>query len=450
MADPDPVRPPNAEAAQPAGTTLVVKELSGVGKFFAQYVGPTAAATIIASLISVYTAVGAAQEKQREYNTKFQELVTSPDIKTAFGGQFVDDAAKTGKLDRTKESFEQGVREQKATAALLSLQSVADSETQRRTVLLIGARLLNADSSYVGTGGPAARLLTVLIDEVDSGRESWNPMERHRNERLWDTINAQSFRDLVTAGYSSDYYNDDFSNVPLRTYSPTLNGDAPITADPKFQILHKLTPDRYEGWVHLATFGYKFPRGVKARTAPGSSRGSAQPVLTPQLASDFLKEMVDVTLDRHVGNVDRVTAQYAIADPREVPPVDPRFIAGKLVSPDTYPKQLIMLRHRLLRNRPPVQYINPDGKFRKGSLGKILGAVPAGACITVQEPLLPVLVFVPTDVVSPPAAKPSSQAPAAPAADGSQSLSGLVHMWAHVKGSSAAENCLLTVNAPAG
>jgi hypothetical protein len=62
-------------------------------------------------------------------------------------------------------------------------------------------------------------------------------------------------------------------------------------------------------------------------------------------------------------------------------------------------------------------------------------------------------------VASPPPPKPSSspksaparsQAPAAPAADGSQSLSGLVHMWAHVKGSSDAENCLLTVTVPAG
>ena len=412
---------------------------SWFGAMFTQYAAPTVIASLIATGVSVYTAIGTAQQNQRDYNTKFEQLLVAPEIGSAFGGSYVDMSPKTAKHDLAKELQLQGIREQRATAALLSLQSVADSETQRRTVLLIGARLLNADPGYTATGGPAARLLTVLIDEADIGRHSFNPWEREKNAGLWETINTQSFRDLVTAGYSSDYYNDDFSDTTLLPYSPTLNGDAPITTDPKFQILRKLTPDRYDGWVHLATFGYHFPRDVTPRSAAGSPAG-AQPLLSRQVASDFLNEMMDVSERRNAANVGPILAQYAIADTRQNIPASLQFSAVELVSAKMQPMALVMLRHRLLRSRPPVEYINPDGKFRKGSLGKILGAVPAGACVTVEEPFLPVLVFVPSWVVAP---KPS---PPAHPASGPEPLSGLVHMWAHVRGSSAGEDCLSTVS----
>jgi hypothetical protein len=417
----------------------------------AQYVAPTAIATVIAAAVSIYTAVGAAHEKQREYNTKFEELVTAKSISSAFGGRFVDKKAKTAEHDLEKESFDQGVLEQQATATLLSLQSVAESETQRRTVLLIGARLLNADTAETSTGGPAARLLTVLIEQVRSGKESWNPGERHLNERLWETINAQSFKDLVTAGYSSDYYNDVTGNPKMRPYWPTLNGDAPITTDPKFQILWQLTPPNYDGWVHLATYAYTFPHGAAPRGAPGSPHGSGQPVLTRRVAADFLEEVTDVTLRHNATNIGAIAAQYAIADPRASPAPQPGFVAKDLIDRDAYPRNLIMLRHRLLRNRPPVQYINPDGSFHKGSLGRILGAVPAGSCITVVEPFEPVLVFLPTSVISPPPAPPAAskspapQPAAAPKSGGTVALGGLVHMWAHVRPAPDVE-CLAVVN----
>jgi hypothetical protein len=479
--------------------------------FLAQYVAPTAIATVIAAAVSIYTAVGAAHEKQREYNTKFEELVTANSISGAFGGNFVDANAKTGALDAAKESYDQSVREQRAAATLLSLQSVAESETQRRTVLLIGARLLNADPGYAGTGAPAARLLTVLIDQVSSGKKSWNPGERHINEHLWDTINAQSFKDLVTAGYSSDYYNDDTTNDKLRIYWPTLNGDAPITTDPKFQILWELTQPDYNGWVHLATFDYAFPRGVTPRTASGSPQGSAQPNLPRGVAADLVKEVIQVSLGHQTANIGEIRAQYAIADPRETPAPNPAFDKKQLMDQNTFPRNLIMLRHRLLRSRPPVQFINRDGTFSKGSLGKIVGAVPAGSCITVVEPFEAVLVFLKKSVISPPpkptpqaAASPQpasagttdatnrmagqtsnpvavqwrlgdvdlrldmhrpgaptqthssppqksapspSAAPKPPASAASEPLGGLVHMWAHVRPAADVE-CLAVVNKP--
>ncbi len=411
---------------------------SWFGAFFAQYAAPTVIASLIATGVSVFTAVGTAQQNQRAYNTKFEQLLVAPEIASAFGGSYVDPSPKTVKHDAAKESFLQGVREQRATAALLSLQSVAESETQRRTVLLIGARLLNADPGFTGTGGSAARLLTVLIDEADTGRHSLDPWERAKNAGLWKTINSQAFRDLVTAGYSSDYYNDDFNDQNMWPYSPTLDGDAPITTDPKFQILRKLTPERYEGWVHLATFAYHFPRDERPRSLRGSPSIS-QPRVPPRVAAQFLNEMTDVAIRRNAANIGPVLAQYAIADSRRDFHGSLEFIARNLIATNTEPTAIVMLRHRLLRSRPPVVYIDPDGTFRRGTLGKILGAVPAGSCVTVLEPFLPVLVFVPSSLVAPKPRPPAKDATA---------LSGLVHMWAHVRGSNVSEDCLSVVNAP--
>jgi hypothetical protein len=441
----DPVSPLHGEAVPPPAGDSVPPPPAGTRwwrQFLSQYFVPTAIASLVATVLSVYTALSAAHQKQQEYNTKFESLVDSPEIMTAFGGVYVPEpTASPYSLARLKASYTQSVREQQATATLLALQAVAESETQRRTVLLIGARLLNADPTNVGTGAAAARLLTVLIDEADRGRQSWNPFERSLNSRLWETVSSPSFVNLVTAGYDNDYYNDLVSNHDLRSYWTTLNGEAPVSHDAKFQVLWKLTAQQYEGWVHLATFGYNLPRGPAPGAKPGAAHGSAQPSVTPETSKELIRYATDVTLRRKLANVGSVGAQYAIPDPRETPLHDPLFVAPRLVDPAQFPAKWIMLRHRLLRIRPPVEYINPDGTFRKGSLGRIIGVVPAGSCITVVEPLLPVLVFLPTYVVADkPAPKAGSDAPV--------EFAGLVHMWAHVRATKDDEDCLAVIARP--
>lgn len=405
-----------------------------------QFVLPTLIASGIAAVVSVSTAIVTAQEQQREYNTKFVSLVGAKEIADAFGGHYVDKSAPAANdTAQAKEDFQQSVREQKAAEALLSLESVADSETQRRTVLLIGARLLNADPHYTATGGPAQRLLTVLLGEADRGRQAGIPWERWKNDGLWDTINSAAFRELVTAGYSSDYYNDDFGNRSLWQYMPTINGDAPITTDASYRILRTLTPDDYEGWVHLATFKYNFPRGVTPKTL-ATPKGSATAPVSPKVASDFLNELTDVNVRHATANVAQVVAQYAIEDPRQTHFASLQFRAAALVDIKTMPTSLVMLRSRLLRSREPVEFINPDGTFRKGKLGEIVGAVGAGSCVTLVEPFAPVLVFVPKWVLAGASPPPGSQP---------ETLTGLVHMWAHVRGSKASDQCLAAVSSPA-
>ncbi len=86
-----------------------------------------------------------------------------------------------------------------------------------------------------------------------------------------------------------------------------------------------------------------------------------------------------------------------------------------------------------------VEYINPDGTFRKGSLGRITGVVPAGSCITVVEPMMPVLVFLPSYIE-----EQRLQPPAKPPPKPNVQFTGLVHMWAHVRAVKDDEDCLAT------
>lgn len=86
---------------------------------------------------------------------------------------------------------------------------------------------------------------------------------------------------------------------------------------------------------------------------------------------------------------------------------------------------LLLLKARLLRDRPPVEYANPDGTFFRGSLGRVTGVVPPGGCVQLVEPAQPVLVFVGSDVAK------LANVP-------KRKWVGLVHIWIHVRPSS---NC---------
>jgi hypothetical protein len=171
------------------------------------------------------------------------------------------------------------------------------------------------------------------------------------------------------------------------------------------------------------------------RAKAGAPSGSEEPPTSVATAHDLIHDLDDVALRHDLSDVGSVQAQYAIPDPRESPAQDPVLVASQLVDRGRFPERLIMLKHRLLRVRPPVEYITPDGAFRKGSLGRIMGVVPAGSCITVVEPMMPVLVFLPSYIVTdtPP-----------PKAGTPVQFSGLVHMWAHVRAVKNDEDCLAT------
>ncbi|MEA2786962.1 MAG: hypothetical protein QOF71_3066 [Candidatus Eremiobacteraeota bacterium] len=385
-----------------------------MGQFFSQYFLPTAIASIVATVLSVYTALNAQRDKERTFNTSFEGLVTSTPIMGAFKGSDTD--------------------EQKAASQLLALQAVADTPAQRRTVLLIAARLLNANTDSEATGAAAARLLNILIAEDLRGGD----------KQLRSLIQSQQFIDLVTAGYTNDYYNDDTVHRDWVTWS-TLNGDQPISHDAKLAVLAQLSPSNFDGWVHVATFssGYHFPNQSNATPAPSAppllvQTEKSQASIGQQTAESFLAAINEVNRDRSMRRAHALIAQYAIEPPTaqnavaapsptapgNAPPSLrplPLLRATDLIDENVLPAKLVMLKPRLLRNRAPLEFVNPDGSFHKGSLGKIVGALPAGTCIDVVDPLHPVLVF----VTGPMAAHVAGAA--------TSEWTGLIHMWAHVK-----------------
>lgn len=316
------------------------------------------------------------------------------------------------------------VAEEKAAAELLALQSLAVTSEQRRSVLLVGGRLLNANTDTEATGQAAARLLTILIDEDD----------KDGDRQAEDLTKSDSFLNLVTAGYSNDYYNDDYS-LPNYVW-PTLNGDQPVTHDAKLQLLLRLTPKNYDGWIHVQTlatsyvFDRQAPRGA-ATPLPRSPSGleTPPPTITQKTAQNFLGAISAVSIGRDLSHAENVLAEYVISPPNasaksqesKVGFVDAKSL---LADPPTA-TTLLLLKARLLRDRPPVEYVNPDGTFFRGSLGRVTGVVAPGGCVQLVEPAHPVLVFVGSDVAK------LANVP-------KRKWVGLVHIWIHVRPSS---NC---------
>jgi hypothetical protein len=390
------------------------RQVSWWRSLLSQYLVPAAVASVIAAGVSIYNAVNAQRDKDRTFNTSFETLVTNSAVMGAFKGSDTD--------------------EQKAASQLLALQAVADTSAHRRTVLLLAARLLNANTDSDATGGAAARLLNILIAEDLRG-----------DKQLHALIHSQQFIDLVTAGYTNDYYNDDLRR-DWYTWS-TFNGDQPITHDAKLAVLTQLSPSNFEGWVHVATFSseYHYPNQTHATPVPGATPAvvqseTVQAPIGSRTAQSFLEAINEVNRDHSTQRAKDLLAQYAIApvsphtpDPSasgaapasgtaaRTPAPLPLLRKNDLLEDRALPVKLVMLKPRLLRNRAPLEFVNPDGSFHKGSLGTIIGALPAGTCIDVIEQLHPVLVF----VTAPMAARISGAK--------NDEWTGLIHMWAHVR-----------------
>lgn len=356
-----------------------------------QYVAPTVVASLIGSAISIYSAINVHNKELRDYGTEFERSLTADKIMSAFKGS--------------------DVSEERAAAELLALQSLAVTSEQKQSVLLIGAKLLNANSDTEATGQAAARLLTILIDED----------AKTGDRQLIGLTKSESFLGLVTAGYSNDYYNDNY-NAPNYLWT-TLNGDQPITHDAKLELLLRLTPEKYDGWIHVETLAtnYSFDR----QKPHAVTVKNAAPAITQQTAQNFLgairevSQGADATLS-HAGNI---LAEYVILPPNaassktsQASSVD----AKALLAGDATVKTLLLLKARLLRDRPPVEYVNPDGTFFRGSLGNVVGVVPPGACVELVEPAQPILAFVESEVVNVPNAQKGKWV-------------GLIHLWIHVR-----------------
>ncbi len=364
----------------------------------ANFAAPVALVSLISAAVSVYAAIDASREHARAYEQTFENLL---DKQVVANRIFLPEG---GLPD-----------EQKAAATLLALQGLAETEAQRETVLLFAARII-AVNPKPETGGPSARVLTLLIQQIDDDLRA--NRDRAANQRLRDVSRSRAFLDLVTAGISDEYYNDDVAHPARREAWPTLNGDQPLSTEAIRDLLFEIGPeqDRIDGWVHLATFGTDYRYAKQTNEQAVEAAGA----LRRETARNFINSTIAVA-SGDLTHARDIRYQYAI----EAPAAKAGRVQIVLIGPHTWtsriPTGVLMLKARLLRDRPPVVYVNPDGTFRKGSLGKVLGAVPAATCVDIVEPVRNVLVFVDSKYVE---------------GEGLPShWYGLIHLWAHVRSS---------------
>lgn len=356
---------------------------------------PAAIGGLVAAGVSIYTSIGAEHEKARAYQAAFEDLIN----KQVISNQIFTNAGDVAD-------------EQRAAVTLLALRGLAETEAQRELVLALAARLI-AVNPKPDTGGPSARVLSVLTQEVDNDLSAGR--DKQLNQHLHDLTRSRAFLDLVTSGISDKYYIDG-TDESRKSDWPTLNGDEPIPLPAIRNLLFQLGPgpDKIDGWVNLATVGtdYRFPKDAESAAA-------AAPVKA-RTAADFIASTIDVA-SGNLNQVHGVRSQYAIEIPlgAQSPPNNLLIDADKWKS--RQPAGVLMLEARLLRNRAPVVYVNPDGTFREGSLGRVIGAVPAATCVDVVEPVRFVLVFVDSKYVR------GEKAP--------NHWYGLAHLWAHVRAS---------------
>lgn len=275
--------------------------------------------------------------------------------------------------------------EQKATVALMALDGLATNEEERRTVLYIGARLLTASSDRADTGGPGARFLDVAI-----GRIVGDPSGE--NKRLLAFVRSPGFVDLATAGYETRYYND---NMKITEIQPTLDGDEPITNAAKGALLAYVAPPNEIAWIYLASWRTSLHFGTTSTSSDWDSTN------VEALTRNFEKA-ASTQIDYYV----------KVADAGGVT-VDP---STRLDDWLQFTNQtLVLTRAELARAAAPI-VANYIGSESTGTLGRIIGAVPALTCVDLVESPRPVIVFVESDRLR----------------DPKKGWDGLIHLWGHV------------------
>jgi hypothetical protein len=399
------------------------------GGIVSQFLLPASISTLVAAGVSIYAEYSTAQANAQTYNASFEKLLSDSVI--ANKGFYTGDTRQ-------------------AAATLMALEDLAETERQKETVLLIGARLVHANPDPSAAAAPA-RVLAVMIDEAE------------HDATLRAFVHTRSYFDLVTSGYENEYFVD--SEQPRKQMMVTLNGDQPVGTGPEETLLEKLgtPPTRADGWIHLATFSTTYrheitPAAASARAS--TAKGGASAVV-PKTAIAFVSEMAEVS-HGNFNHACNVREQFAIAtdapaqaqpsavgSPAPSPPSDPQCAPAALgampplIAPTTWtsrrPEGLLILAPRLLRDRPPVDFVSPDGTFMQGSLGRIIGVVPAGTCIDAVDDVRPILVFVESQYSRgklPPHTKPEPN-----------HWAGLIHLWAHVEPSK--RNCTFPTPAAA-
>jgi hypothetical protein len=312
---------------------------------WSQFLVPSFVATVLTLAVNggvaYFGEVGKQREATQQFNASFTQILTQ-DI-----------------LDKTHALATSGTLEdeQAASVALFAMDGLADSEAERRTVLLVGARLLNA-SPREDTGGPAARYLDIAIKQLEEQQQ--RGPNRAQAQDLLDMIRSPGFVDLIAAGYSRQYFNDVLDHDSL--IRPTILGDQMITQEDKLDLLQAVTPADQSGWIHVATW-------------------STDAALNTSRPLDY-GAMRDALLDPAGGHVRKMVYGYA----------DPTRAFAAWLHASAQPQFFRLEVARLLRDGAPQVYAVSENQLA-GTLGRVIGALGPSTCVQVLEPARPVLVY---------------------------------------------------------
>jgi hypothetical protein len=291
--------------------------------------------------------------------------------------------------------------EQQASTALLALDGLAESESEHAAVLLVGGRLVNANLKNNESGGPAARYLDVAIGNIKDRAASEGPFTQRMYTHLLQFVQSDAFVDLVSAGYATQYFKDRYCEVPKcdpdeGDYEPTRTGDTDIGFGAKDRLLALIGPNHIDGWIHVASW-----------TVRDSTVSAGKSILTDAAA------VVAAAIGKRSGLGE--LQQYAAVK---------RLVAAEWIRPSPSAQHVQVLFPRLLRDRAPLTYMSADGAVKIGTLGRVIGVVPAGACVEAVGAARPVIVYVPSKELN--------------VHKSSETMEALIHLWVHVQDST---NC---------
>jgi hypothetical protein len=355
-----------------------------------QILSSAAVAAVIAPALTWCTNEKIEQDKRyeeaREQRQVFATLLTTrllndTELFTEKGTSTEKRASPEARREEDEEArTEADAAQQQASVTLLALEGLAENEEEQRALLLVAARLLNANPRFPDTGGPAARFLDMDIESIvdRKGNPPWWGGEAERTD-LTNFVRSDAFVDLVTSGFALSYYN--YARGSQQVAS--MEGDHRIDTISKVRLLSLIGKQDSDGWVNLAS--WRTPEELIPRD-PNFARS------------------VQLIFDR-ASRRDKSLVGDGIDDYISPPKLAWNLLLDRIPPPTTF----MLMEPRLLRENAPTTAILDDGSL-EGILGRVTGIVNALECVSVVEPTRPVVVF---------------------AAEG-EGMVPVIHLWAHV------------------
>lgn len=298
-------------------------------------------------LISLYGAVSTAHTQSLVQASAHAESLTRSFYQSR--GSIQDLLAMKAGYNRSDEQF--------ADMSLTALYNLSETVDDRRTLLTIAARLLNA-SACSAVGGPTARFLAVIVANLKNE-------DSPEDKQLLRFMRTRAYLDLAASDITTAYYQDDNLNIPdgcighkgrvqsppstddssrnlplMPTPSPgdhhnyaTLWGDQAMWQTSKVELFQELRPEGYRGWIHIATQELPDECTSKAGVYPHGFHEKCIPIelcfASPAswCTGNKTKRSIRITHGQYL----RDAAPIQLSNSRNIPPFDKMVRLGHVI-----------------------------------------------------------------------------------------------------------------------